>query len=485
MKKRFLTTIFVLICCLGLILPAQASAADAFRDVPASYWGYNNIQRAYNDGVVTGSAYDPTTGVKYYLPESNLTIAEFVTILARAFYAEDMNNSTATGQWYAVAQDIANKHNLTNGLNNINYGATASRYQMAVIMQNVMTNLGSTTPSSSELTVAQSNIGDYDSVPSQYKDAVATVFAAGLITGKDANGNFMGNNGVTRAEAATVYCRLADYIDEKPNPSAEVSTMPAAEINAEPSSMQIENNQTGSVKLTVHNIPSYTVEWKSSNTNILLPIRNNGAFKTIAPGSAKFTCTVTDKISGKTYTATCNVTVIEASYDIPKQSPNTEPQPTNDSLNQQSTIEKEQNTEVITTLANGKEINDDNILEILNEVKNNYPNDMPWTNDNIYTSETLRIRGLGCEGFALICSDAVFGTLPISNIHSNFDEIKVGDLIRMDNNTHTVLVIEKKASSVIVAEGNFNNAIKWGREISKQTLENGNFVVRSRYPENK
>ena len=52
----------------------------------------------------------------------------------------------------------------------------------------------------------------------------------------------------------------------------------------------------------------------------------------------------------------------------------------------------------------------------------------------------------------------------------------------MDNNSHSVVVLEKRANSVIVTEGNFNSSIHWGREITRQELEAGDFVVTTRYP---
>ena len=50
------------------------------------------------------------------------------------------------------------------------------------------------------------------------------------------------------------------------------------------------------------------------------------------------------------------------------------------------------------------------------------------------------------------------------------------------NDTHTVVVLEKRADSVIVTEGNFNGQVHWDREITRQELEEQNFYVRTRYP---
>ena len=136
-----------------------------------------------------------------------------------------------------------------------------------------------------------------------------------------------------------------------------------------------------------------------------------------------------------------------------------------------------------TRLANGKEITQDNVREILNGLRSTYPEGMPWTNEsNEYTSKALYINGKGCSAFAFLCSDKVFGDLPLTAVHSDFDRLRAGDILRVQNDTHTVVVLEKRADSVIVTEGNFDAAIHWDREITRRELEEENFYARTRYP---
>ena len=90
--------------------------------------------------------------------------------------------------------------------------------------------------------------------------------------------------------------------------------------------------------------------------------------------------------------------------------------------------------------------------------------------------------GYGCAGFALACSDAAFGTLPLSGRYEDFDAIRVGDMLRVNHDTHSVIVLEKHENSVVVAEGNYNSSIHWGRSISRQSLESGDFYGQTRWP---
>ena len=67
--------------------------------------------------------------------------------------------------------------------------------------------------------------------------------------------------------------------------------------------------------------------------------------------------------------------------------------------------------------------------------------------------------------------------------HTDFDAIKVGDIISEDDTgVHKVVVVEKKADSVIIAEGNFSSEVRWGREITHSELESNNYGVRTLYP---
>ena len=134
-------------------------------------------------------------------------------------------------------------------------------------------------------------------------------------------------------------------------------------------------------------------------------------------------------------------------------------------------------------LANGKEITEDNVREIINGLRSDYPEGMSWTNeDNSYTSMALYIKGSGCAAFAFFISDEVFGDLPPTGRHSDFNRIRAGDILRTRDDTHTVVALEKRADSVIVTEGNYEGTIHWDREITRQELEEENFYVRTRYP---
>ncbi len=112
-----------------------------------------------------------------------------------------------------------------------------------------------------------------------------------------------------------------------------------------------------------------------------------------------------------------------------------------------------------------------------------YPSGTPWTNDNYYGWKGgVFSGGYGCAGFTFMLSDAAFGCLP-ARMHTDFTNIKVGDILRINSNSHSVIVLSVNDNSVTVAEGNYNSSVHWYREITYSVLnENGTYVM-TRYPE--
>ena len=132
---------------------------------------------------------------------------------------------------------------------------------------------------------------------------------------------------------------------------------------------------------------------------------------------------------------------------------------------------------------------DQAVYNAIMALQEKYPEGTPWTNSNSYTWGSNVAMGLGysgfvgsgCQGFAMMASDAAFGDIPVYNF-TDKESIKVGDIIRINNDTHSVIVLEINGSELTIAEGNFNNSIHWGRIID---INNCGFVYGyTRYPLN-
>ena len=106
-------------------------------------------------------------------------------------------------------------------------------------------------------------------------------------------------------------------------------------------------------------------------------------------------------------------------------------------------------------------------------LKEEYSQGRSWTNDDQYVWEREiaiglgygKYTGRGCMAFAMIASDAAFGNIPAYNF-TDMSKIRVGDILRINNNTHSVIVLKViGATSFTIAEGNYNSAINWERDI--------------------
>ncbi len=180
------------------------------------------------------------------------------------------------------------------------------------------------------------------------------------------------------------------------------------------------------------------VSWKSNKSSVA-SVNQKGKVTAKKAGKAKITCKAKD---GKSYHCTINV--------------------------------KEQQDSGLTAAK---------VYKAMIAMKSSYPEGMRWTNDNYYQWKGgIYSGGYGCAGFAFALSDAAFGSLP-ARTHTDFSNIRVGDIVRMNYNAHSVIVLEVKSNGVVVAEGNFNESVHWGREISNQEIKQTGTYVMTRYPQ--
>lgn len=114
------------------------------------------------------------------------------------------------------------------------------------------------------------------------------------------------------------------------------------------------------------------------------------------------------------------------------------------------------------------------------KLRKKYPEGKRWTNANGYLWKAAGYSGYGCAGFSFIASDAAYGKKARIIKHKKFLKVKSGDIIRLANNTHSVVVLEKLHKGVIVAEGNYCESIHWFRYISFKELKSSGTYVQTR-----
>lgn len=124
--------------------------------------------------------------------------------------------------------------------------------------------------------------------------------------------------------------------------------------------------------------------------------------------------------------------------------------------------------------------------EVMISLKDEYPEGMQWTNDNFYQwNGGYFYGGFGCVAFAFLLSDAVFGNLPAERITDGItiDMLRVGDVLRVNNDTHSVIVLEVHDAYIVIAEGNYNSSIHWERKMTAAEVAATTDYILTRYPE--
>ena len=155
--------------------------------------------------------------------------------------------------------------------------------------------------------------------------------------------------------------------------------------------------------------------------------------------------------------------------------------PTTTTKKTTTTVKPTTTTKPITTTTTGNNLSESEVYKKLIEMKSVYPDGMTWTNDNFYAwNGGIYAGGYGCAGFAFAVSDNAFGSLP-ARMHTDFSNIKVGDILRLYYDSHSVIVLEVNGTVLTVAEGNINESVMWGRKINIAN-EDGLTHVLTRYP---
>ena len=91
-----------------------------------------------------------------------------------------------------------------------------------------------------------------------------------------------------------------------------------------------------------------------------------------------------------------------------------------------------------------------------------------------------------CAGWAILCSDAVFGNSPWQKVTApRWEDIRVGDLIQYDNDMggHAIVVTEKTDETLSYTDSEPSSKVYWGSQVPRAWLEQRpGLVLYTRYP---
>lgn len=215
---RLISVCLVTVMLGGMPCALAASRNGHFLDMPENHWAYSAVEEAYEDGAISGRGGDAAAGQGIFAPDEVVTYAEFVAMFVKAYYSDDLTAAQPGEPWYApyIKVAIANKLLTTDSLELALAKGNEQiiRYDMAEILVKILANKSVPFPSEAQLSEVTSRIADWDEISQNKSRAyyVARAYALNMLSGTDEKGTFKGNAVITRAVAAVIYSRSADYL---------------------------------------------------------------------------------------------------------------------------------------------------------------------------------------------------------------------------------------------------------------------------------
>ena len=195
-------SVFKILCAAVVALALSVQAFAAFSDVPENEWYAQPVGMLTEMGIIDGYG-DGTFG-----PNDSLEAAQLLKILGMTFYPEEIQSEAEGETWGDRFYAAALEHGIITEelVPAEEMYESITRYKVAVIISAVMTDIMCEDVAVPD-EVAE-RIGDFEEIPEEYAEAVKTVYSAGVIGGCDAQGSYMGDLELTRAQTATIVMRM-------------------------------------------------------------------------------------------------------------------------------------------------------------------------------------------------------------------------------------------------------------------------------------
>ena len=216
------------------VSPAQVVAVKqetlTFSDVRINDWYYTYVMSCVQHGAIAGTT-TPVNGIGTFNPGGKVTLSQFITVLTRLIAADKIDTSLSGPgiHWampnYSAAIDVGLIYSYEYSSSKTDLDKALTREEMAVMLSRAAEINGEPLEI---LPGIENNIGDLDKVSSDKVTAVKQAYSCGLLAGTNDNGDFAPKNTMTRAEMATVVCRLMNYVPrgevtvKDPNDTGEV-----------------------------------------------------------------------------------------------------------------------------------------------------------------------------------------------------------------------------------------------------------------------
>ena len=195
--KRIISLLLT-VCMIAVMIPAVL-AASPFVDVAPDAWYHEDVENAYNMGLINGKT--PTN----FAPTDNLTYAEAVKLAACMHQRYTSGSVTLTNgePWYQTYVTYCEENGIITKTYPWNYNATRAGY---------MEIFSKALPAEA---LAEINTVEDGSIPDVAEshpqaNAIYTLYRAGILQGNDEAHNCNPSANIQRSEVAAILTRMMD-----------------------------------------------------------------------------------------------------------------------------------------------------------------------------------------------------------------------------------------------------------------------------------
>ena len=279
--KRILSLLLAITILFALSVPALAADPLPYTDVEG-HWALRYIEQVTEAGLMNGDT--ETT----FSPNKPMTRAMFVTVLGR-FAGIDKDSwkmnygekaklfvDVASDRYYSPYINWAARKGIAQGVGHSKFepDTMINREQMMVMLKRFADATGKTFEDVSVLGVADEEVqpfSDADEISSWAASAVDELRNCGIIQGisnEDGTIRFAPKDKATRAQAATVFCRMIGTVTPKPGWKEKYVTL----VSINQSAVTLVKGEKASVELKAQVFPAdatnQTITWVTSNPKV-------------------------------------------------------------------------------------------------------------------------------------------------------------------------------------------------------------------------
>lgn len=185
-----------------------------FSDVTLNDWFFTQVVKMADAGLFNGKQ------VGKFCPKDTMTKAEFITVVARTLFEEDVIGELFDNGniWWTKYYNACLDANLftEEQIPRMGLDETITREEMALIAGNYLLTQNYDVIPEYDMVAVADFIPDYKDIDSDYLKNAIFCYSEGIICGTDDKGSFMPKKTLTRAEASTVLYRLINSDERQP-----------------------------------------------------------------------------------------------------------------------------------------------------------------------------------------------------------------------------------------------------------------------------